>query len=38
MNHFVGTPPFLNPLWVAMENMHILIAETGLCLDNLVSH
>ena len=34
MSSFAGTPPFLNQLWVAMENMHILIAKTGLCLDN----
>ena len=38
MSNFEGTPPFLNRLWVAMENMHVLIAKTGLCLDNFVSH
>ena len=37
MSNFVGTPPILNPFWVAMENLHILIAKTGLCLENFVS-
>ena len=37
MSNFVGTPPFLNRLWAAMENMHILIAIIGLCLENFVS-
>ena len=30
MSNFVGTPPFLNLLWVAMETMHFLIPQTGL--------
>ena len=38
MRNFVGTPPLLNWLCVAMENMHILTASTGLCLDNFDSH
>ena len=38
MRNFVGTPPLLNRLWVAMEKMHILIALTGLCLDNFDSN
>ena len=25
----MGTPPFLTPLCVAMENMHFYIAQTG---------
>ena len=38
MRNFVGTPPFLNLLWVVMETMHFLIAQTGLFLDNFVLH
>ena len=38
MINFVGTPPFLNLLWVAMETMHFLIAQTGLFLDDFVLH
>ena len=30
MINFVGTPPFLNLLWVAVETMRFLIAQTGL--------
>ena len=36
MSNFVGTPPFLNLLGVAMETMHFLIAQIGLFLDNFV--
>ena len=36
ISNFVGTPPFLNLLWVAMETMHFLIAQTGLFLEILV--
>ena len=36
MSYFVGTPPFLNLLGVAMETMHFLKAQTGLFLDNFV--
>ena len=28
MSNFVGKPPFSNPLWVAIETMHIHIAHT----------
>ena len=38
MSNFVGTPPFLNLLWVAIESMHFLIAQTGLFLDIFVLH
>ena len=29
MSNFVGTPQLLNPLWVAMETIHFLMAQTG---------
>ena len=38
MSNFVGTPPFLNLIWVAMEAMHFLIAQTGIFLDNFDLH
>ena len=38
MSNFVGTPPLLNILWVAMETMHFLKAQTGLFLDSFVLH
>ena len=37
MSNYVDNLPFLNRLWAAMENMHILEAFSGLCLDNFVS-
>ena len=30
MSNFVDTPPFLTLLWVAIETMHFLIAQTDL--------
>ena len=38
MSTFVGIPPFLNPLWVAMETMHFHITHTIFFLDTFVSH
>ena len=38
VSNYVGTPPFENLLWVAMETMHFLIAQTGLFLDYFVLH
>ena len=35
MNNLVGIPPFLNLLWVAMETMHFLKAQTGLIFGQL---
>ena len=35
MSNFVGTPQLLNPLWVAMETIHFLIAQTGLFFEQL---
>ena len=38
MSSFVGIPPFTNPLWVAIENMHFHIAHTNIFLDKFVLH
>ena len=38
MSNFVGTPPFSNLIWVAMEAMHFLMAQTGIFLDNFDLH
>ena len=32
---FVGTPPLLNLLWVAMETMHFLKAQTAILFGQL---
>ena len=34
----VGTSPFLNRIWVAMEIMHLNIVQTDLFLGELFSH
>ena len=38
MRNFVGKPPFLNSLWVAIETMHFHIAHTIFFKDTFVSH